>query len=381
MSTFNVDAAEPPVQRPAHIEGGLRREGTAARLLRSCETVADGISGGLRAQRSAVSYDYLAGAGDERRVGDAQGRFSYHTGKKPTAGKSFDYLDEDQNRIPSAPYTRGSSIIVPTAGAVAPARPHGGGGGGGGAGGAHGYFDSDSDDEESMLDHQIRMLEAKKAAAAARRWANPGPVGLLGFGMTTILLNLHNSGHFTLNTPIPAMGICFGGGAQLIAGLLEWTRGNTFAYVAFTSYGAFWLSLVCVWMLPNASTGGAPAVQPGNQYFIGIYLSLWGVFSFFMMLCTLRMNVAIFLVFLTVTLLFLLLGGGNMTNNATALHAAGYEGIVCGSLALYLGVAEVVNEVWDRTVLPVVPMTQLLGWFGAGKHDSAAAQPGEKKER
>ncbi|KAK7195232.1 GPR1/FUN34/yaaH family [Novymonas esmeraldas] len=225
--------------------------------------------------------------------------------------------------------------------------------------------------------HHLRELQEWEytTAITQRRWANPGPVGLLGFGMTTILLNLHNSGHFSLNTPIPAMGICFGGGAQLIAGLLEWTRGNTFAYVAFTSYGAFWLSLVCVWMLPNASTGGAPAVQPGNQYFIGIYLSLWGVFSFFMMLCTLRMNVAIFLVFLTVTLLFLLLGGGNMTNNATALHAAGYEGIVCGSLALYLGVAEVVNEVWDRTVLPVVPMTQLLGWFGAGKHgdDSAAA--------
>ena len=74
--------------------------------------------------------------------------------------------------------------------------------------------------------------------------ANPAPLGLLGFGMTTVLLNLHNAGFFELNGMILAMGICYGGLAQVIAGIMEWKKGNTFAATAFISYGFFWLSLV-----------------------------------------------------------------------------------------------------------------------------------------
>ncbi|KPA73615.1 hypothetical protein ABB37_09747 [Leptomonas pyrrhocoris] len=378
MSHTNLDRTEEhhhssgtaAVQDNTQSHSGLPQQGPFGHTLQSHGSIAHDLSGKLKARRSAASYDYLAGEGDDQRQGDATGKFSYHTGKKPSGRRSFDYLDEDQNRAPpaAAPVALNDSMGD---------RP-----------GATSYFESDSDDEEAFLDHQIRMLKAKQAKAAAHKWANPGPIGLLAFGMTTICLNLHNTGVFGLYSVIPAMGICFGGGAQLIAGLLEWVRGNTFAYVAFVSYGAFWLSLVCVWMLPNVTTGDSPLVAAGDEYFVGLYLALWGVFSFFMMICTLRMNVAIFLVFLTVTLLFLLLGGGNMTNNATALRAAGYEGIVCGCLAMYLGVAEVVNEVWDRVILPVVPMTQVLEWFGANKaakekkeeEEVANAQPKETKQ-
>ncbi|CAJ1005407.1 putative GPR1/FUN34/yaaH family, partial [Leishmania naiffi] len=195
------------------------------------------------------------------------------------------------------------------------------------------------------------------------RPANPGPVGLLGFGLSTILLNLHNTGRFPLSTVIVAMGIALGGGAQVIVGLLEWVRGNTFAHVAFTSYGAFWLSLVLVWLLPNTAARSSSIVEPASEYFVGVYLVLWGIFSFLMLMCTIRMNVAIFIVFLTVTLLFLMLGFANMTGNQTALRVAGYEGVICGSTALYLAFAEILNEVWDRTILPVIPMTQLLDWL------------------
>ena len=355
MSNANFDKAEEIRKTSAAGEihditqsrSGMPRQGTFGRAFQSHGSIAQDLSGALKARRSQASYDYLTGKGDEQREGDVAGKFSYHTGKKPSGQRSFDYLDEDQNRAPAVSMMSANDIAGHNAQAS--------------------YFDSDSDDEEAFLDHQIRMLEAKQAKKAARKVANPGPIGLLGFGMTTILLNLHNTGVFALYSAIPAMGICFGGGAQFIAGLLEWARGNTFAYVAFVSYGSFWLSLVCVWMLPNASTGGSPLVQPADEYFFGIYLAIWGIFSFVMTLCTLRMNVAIFLVFLTATLLFFLLGGGKMCDNKTALKAAGYEGIVCGCLALYLGVAEVVNEVWDRVILPVFPMTQLLGWFGANK--------------
>ena len=87
--------------------------------------------------------------------------------------------------------------------------------------------------------------------------ANPAPLGLLGFGMTTVLLNLHNAGFFELNSMILAMGICYGGLAQVIAGSMEWKKGNTFAATAFISYGLFWLSLVTLIILPKSGLGAA----------------------------------------------------------------------------------------------------------------------------
>ena len=81
--------------------------------------------------------------------------------------------------------------------------------------------------------------------------ANPAPLGLLGFGMTTVLLNLHNAGFYELNSMILAMGICYGGAAQIVAGIMEWRKGNTFATTAFLSYGLFWFSLVALIVLPK----------------------------------------------------------------------------------------------------------------------------------
>src|ERR1019366_3099241 len=104
--------------------------------------------------------------------------------------------------------------------------------------------------------------------------ANPAPLGLLGFGMTTVLLNLHNAGLYELNTMILAMGICYGGIAQVIAGIMEWKKGNTFATTAFISYGFFWLSLVTLVVLPKI----IPALIPANETAMAAYLALWGLF-------------------------------------------------------------------------------------------------------
>ncbi len=178
--------------------------------------------------------------------------------------------------------------------------------------------------------------------------ANPGPLGLLGFGMTTILLNLHNAGFFPLSAIILSMGIFYGGLAQVAAGIMEFKKGNTFGTTAFTSYGMFWLSLVGILMLPKM--GLAEASDP---QFLGVYLALWGVFTLFMFFGTLRANRAIQFVFGSLVVLFFLLAIGNFTANAALLTFAGYEGIICGASAIYLAMAEVLNEQYGRTVLPI----------------------------
>ena len=132
--------------------------------------------------------------------------------------------------------------------------------------------------------------------------ANPGPLGLMGFGMTTVLLNLHNAGFFPLNSSIISMGIFFGGLAQIMAGLLEYKKGNTFGMTAFISYGSFWLSLVGLLLLPRLGLA-----EPTDASVLGIYLALWGVFTLFMFFGTLRANRVLQFVFGSLTLLFALL--------------------------------------------------------------------------
>jgi uncharacterized protein len=179
--------------------------------------------------------------------------------------------------------------------------------------------------------------------------ANPAPLGLLGFGMTTVLLNLHNAGFFELNSMILAMGIFYGGGAQVIAGIMEWKKGNTFACTAFTSYGFFWLTLVALFVLPKAGWGTA-----SNEIAMAAYLAMWGLFTAIMFIGTLRLSRALQVVFGTLTILFFLLAYGDLTGASPAFkHATGYEGIFCGLSAIYTGLAQVLNEVYGRTVLPL----------------------------
>lgn len=178
--------------------------------------------------------------------------------------------------------------------------------------------------------------------------ANPGPMGLMGFGMTTILLNLHNAGFFPLSAAIMSMGIFYGGITQIIAGIMEFKRGNTFGMTSFTSYGVFWLTLVGIWLLPQM--GLAEASEPS---FMGAYLALWGVFTLFMFFGTLNENRGIQFVFGSLTILFALLAVGNITDNALLLRIAGFEGLICGASAIYLAMAEVLNEQYGRTILPI----------------------------
>lgn len=180
--------------------------------------------------------------------------------------------------------------------------------------------------------------------------ANPAPLGLLGFGMTTVLLNLHNAGCYELNSMILAMGLCYGGAAQVIAGLMEWKKGNTFATTAFVSYGFFWLSLVALVVLPKL----ALTVTAANETAMAAYLALWGLFTAVMFVGTFRLSRALQLVFGTLTLLFFLLAIGDYTAASPEFkHATGWEGVICGLSAIYTGLAQVLNELYGKIVLPL----------------------------
>jgi len=179
--------------------------------------------------------------------------------------------------------------------------------------------------------------------------ANPAPLGLMGFGMTTVLLNLHNANMFPLGSMILAMGLCYGGFAQIIAGVLEYKKGNTFGVTAFTSYGLFWLSLVFLLILPTMFPTYA---KPGDNA-MGSYLFMWGLFTGLMFISTLKKPKALQFVFGSLTILFWLLALGHFLQNPDITKIAGYEGIICGLSAVYLAMAEVMNETYGKTILPV----------------------------
>lgn len=181
--------------------------------------------------------------------------------------------------------------------------------------------------------------------------ANPAPLGLFGFGMTTVLLNLHNAGLFPLDAMILAMGIFYGGAAQIIAGIFEFRRGNTFGTTAFSSYGLFWLTLVFLVVAPELGWMSAP-----NETSMSAYLFLWGLFTLLMFFGTVRANVALMFVFGSLAVLFFLLSLGHATGIDEVTRLAGYEGVVCGFSAVYLAIAEVLNEAHGKTVLPTVPV-------------------------
>jgi succinate-acetate transporter protein len=179
---------------------------------------------------------------------------------------------------------------------------------------------------------------------------NPAPLGLLGFGMTTVLLNLHNAGFYELNSMIIGMGIFMGGLAQLLAGFQEWKKNNTFGATAFTAYGGFWLSLVALWLIPKTQIGLS---YKSSETAVAWYLLIWGIFTLFMFIATLKLNRLLQTIFLSLTILFFLLAISDFTGNATLKLVAGYEGIFCGLSAFYGCAAQVLNEVYKKRILPV----------------------------
>jgi succinate-acetate transporter protein len=179
--------------------------------------------------------------------------------------------------------------------------------------------------------------------------ANPAPLGLMGFGMTTVLLSIHNAGLLETDDLIIAMAIFYGGLAQVIAGILEYRRANTFAMTAFVSYGMFWLTLTYIIL-----AGDSEALTVGHDLtFMGWYLFMWGLFTAYMFVATLYKNRALQVVFASLTATFWMLAIGDWSTTETVTNIAGYIGLFCGFSAIYLAAAEIVNEASGRTVLPI----------------------------
>lgn len=181
--------------------------------------------------------------------------------------------------------------------------------------------------------------------------ANPGPLGLVGFGLTTVLLSLINAGLLPDGgepVVIP-LALAYGGLIQLIAGLLEYRTGNTFGMVAFLSYGAFWWWFALMLLLGD--NGLLDLSKAGST--IGVALVLWGVFTFYMWIATFKLSKALWFVFLTLWVTFLLLGVAAAAG-MPALHVlGGYLGIVCGASAMYTSFGEVTNATFGRAVVPL----------------------------
>jgi len=181
--------------------------------------------------------------------------------------------------------------------------------------------------------------------------ANPAPLGLMGFGMTTVLLNLHNAGFYPLDTMILAMGLTYGGIAQIIAGVMEFRKGNTFGTTAFCSFGLFWLSLVA--LHAKVLSDSFISIELFSKASMAAYFFMWGLFTAVMFVGTLKANRALQFVFFSLAVLFFLLTARDLTGSGLIGTIAGYEGLVCGLSAVYLALAEVLNETHGRTILPI----------------------------
>jgi hypothetical protein len=178
--------------------------------------------------------------------------------------------------------------------------------------------------------------------------ANPAPLGLVAFGLTTVVLSSINAGLLSRDA-LPAvvpLAFAFGGLAQILAGIMEFKNANTFGTVAFTSYGLFWW-----WWAFLQWTVGAGWIEAPSAAGVGLTLAMWGVFTLYMWISTFRSNRALWTVFLLLWITFFLLAGGDFGLGTGRI--GGWVGLGCGLVAMYASFAEVTNGTFGRTVVPL----------------------------
>jgi uncharacterized protein len=197
--------------------------------------------------------------------------------------------------------------------------------------------------------------DAEARAPGSWTVADPGPLGLAAFALTTFVLSMFNSGLMAEGGEPIVFGLAFayGGLAQVLAGMWEFRTGNTFGATAFTSYGAFWLSF---FVFVTFFASKVPKADAGHA--VGLYLIAWGIFTAYMFVASLRTTAAIATVFLLLTLTFILLGIGDAGGNESITKLGGYVGLATAAAAWYASFAVVTNSTFGRTMLPVKPLSR-----------------------
>ena len=198
-----------------------------------------------------------------------------------------------------------------------------------------------------------RSSEVVESRSGGITIADPGPLGLAAFAMTTFVLSMFNADLVSRSGETITLGLAltYGGLAQLLAGMWEFRTGNTFGAVAFTSFGAFWLSF---WAFNQFYATSIPAADVGHA--VGLYLIAWGIFTTYMFVASLRTTGAIALVFILLAIAFFLLGIGNARASDGLVKAGGWVGLATAIVAWYASFAAVTNATFGRLVLPVIPL-------------------------
>lgn len=194
------------------------------------------------------------------------------------------------------------------------------------------------------------MAEAQEMVTDIKdKTANPTPLGFTGLGLSAVLLSLSYIGLYPVDSMIVSMAIFLGGFAQVFAGIMAWKKGSVFGGTAFCAFGLFWFSLAGLILMPAIGWIAGP-----EPIALSAYLFLWGVYTFVMLIATLKLgSKAIMFVFVTLFLLFILLAIVNATGNTGLLVIAGYVGLIMGLAALYTALGEVLNDAYGRTVVPI----------------------------
>jgi len=208
--------------------------------------------------------------------------------------------------------------------------------------------------EAASITRDGQTTAGTSAVAAAPAIANPGPLGLAAFALTTFVLSMFNAG-LVSDKGIPVvlgLALAYGGLAQLLAGMWEFRTGNTFGATAFTSYGAFWLSF---WAFEQFFAKDITnAADLGHA--VGLYLIAWGIFTGYMFIASLRTTGAVALVFILLTVTFIVLGIGNSGANTSIVKLGGWIGLATALAAWYASFAEVTNATFGRSVFPTWPL-------------------------
>jgi succinate-acetate transporter protein len=184
--------------------------------------------------------------------------------------------------------------------------------------------------------------------------ADPGPLGLAAFALTTFILSTANAGIINagVESIVFSSALFYGGAVQVLAGMWEYRKGNTFGATAFGSYGGFWLAF---WGLGHFFVPGKDVTTGDINQAVGVFLLAWTIFTAYMLIASVGTSNAVFVVFALLTVTFVLLTAGKFADSTTLTHLGGWLGLATALGAWYVSFAAVTNETWKRKIIPVGP--------------------------